>query len=273
MLAAVEAVLEPAFNLGPVQQTTHCVTPLVVVNGPVRGEVGLVSGAGVLGPGHRANATIGRALRLAMINIGGGRVGDGDMATFGSPAKFGMCVAEAEEASPYEPYHVASGWSATDSTVTVVPVEGPHPVTSLTSSEDVAGSAERLIASLGAGLAAVTSTSIYLGQGAVAVLLNPFSASALVRAGIDQLGLQRRIWEAASASTATLRRFGPGILSEQDRSGPGRTVHVVPCPTDVVIVVCGAPGDYSVVMPTWGAPVDLCQPVTKKVRESPVCEI
>jgi hypothetical protein len=104
-------------------------------------------------------------------------------------------------------------------------------------------------------------------------LLNPFSASALVRAGIDQLGLQRRIWEAASASTATLRRFGPGILSEQDRSGPSRTVHVVPCPTDVVIVVCGAPGDYSVVMPTWGAPVDLCQPVTKKVRESPVCEI
>ena len=139
VLAAVEAVLEPAFNLGPVQQTTHCVTPLVVVNGPVRGEAGLVSGAGVLGPGHRANATIGRALRLAMINIGGGRVGDGDMATFGSPAKFGMCVAEAEEASPYEPYHVASGWSATDSTVTVVPVEGPHPVTSLTSSEDVAG--------------------------------------------------------------------------------------------------------------------------------------
>lgn len=273
VLAAVEAVLEPEFNLGPLQQTTHCVTPLVIVNGPVRLDLGVADGAGVLGPGHRTNLSIGRALRLAMLNIGGGKIGVGDMAIFGSPAKLALCVGEAEEVSPFTPYHVSRGWDPGQDTVTVVPVEGPRPVTSLTSAGDVQGSADRLIASLGEGLATVTSNSIYLGQGAVAVLLNPFHAQALANSGLNREGVQEQIWEAASASTEALRRYGPGMLSERDRFGPPRIVHAVPTPADIVVVVCGAPGDYSISMPTWGAPVDLCQPVTKQVRETAFCEV
>jgi hypothetical protein len=74
------------------QETTHSVTPLIIVNGPVRHDLAIATGTGVLGPGHRANASIGRALRLVMMNVGGGCVEVGDMAIFGSPAKFTMCV-------------------------------------------------------------------------------------------------------------------------------------------------------------------------------------
>lgn len=88
VLAAVEAVTDPRFNLGPVQATTHAVCPVILVNGPVRRECGVASGTGALGPGFRANATIGRALRLVLMNIGGGRPGTGDMALLGQPGKF-----------------------------------------------------------------------------------------------------------------------------------------------------------------------------------------
>ena len=89
VLAAVKAVINPVFDLTEMQATTHCTAPLIIVNGPARVSCGPISsGYGALGPGHRANASIGRALRLAMINIGGGRPGSSDMALLGHPGKF-----------------------------------------------------------------------------------------------------------------------------------------------------------------------------------------
>ncbi|NIR36715.1 MAG: hypothetical protein GWO22_12205, partial [Actinobacteria bacterium] len=106
------------------QATTHCTAPLIVVNGPARHECGgLECGYGALGPGHRANASIGRALRLAMINIGGGRPGISDMALLGHPGKFTFCLGEAEEESPFEPFHTTQGFSPGDSAVTVIGCE------------------------------------------------------------------------------------------------------------------------------------------------------
>ena len=106
VVAAVRAVADERFDLSEVQATTHAISPLILVNGPVRHAAGVASGFGALGPGHRANVAIGRALRLAMINIGGGRAGISDMALLGHPGKLGACLAEAEESSPWEPLHV-----------------------------------------------------------------------------------------------------------------------------------------------------------------------
>ena len=100
LCAVAEAVLDPAFDLTEMQATTHCTAPLILLSGPVVEALGFASGFGALGPGHRANATLGRALRLAMINIGGGRPGESDMALLGHPGKFTYCLAEAAEASP-----------------------------------------------------------------------------------------------------------------------------------------------------------------------------
>src|SRR3989442_5982883 len=100
VLAAAECACEPAFNLHGVATSTHFSTPLILVNGPVRTRIGLNSGFGVFGPGYRANATIGRALRLLMINIGGARPGEISMSTFGHPGRYTFCIGENEEASP-----------------------------------------------------------------------------------------------------------------------------------------------------------------------------
>jgi hypothetical protein len=102
VLAACRAVCQPTFDLAEMQSTTHCLAPLIIVNGPAREACGLASGFGLMGPGHRANASIGRALRLAMINIGGARPGDPagsrrpcqrhrrrQIAAYGCPASWG----------------------------------------------------------------------------------------------------------------------------------------------------------------------------------------
>ena len=99
---------------------------MILVNGPVADKLGISSGPGCLGPGWRANMAIGRALRLALLNIGGGSPGDGDRATQGSPAKIAFCLAENQVESPWEPYHVEHGFGPDDSVVTVIACEGPH---------------------------------------------------------------------------------------------------------------------------------------------------
>ncbi|MDO8674404.1 MAG: hypothetical protein Q7O66_23605, partial [Dehalococcoidia bacterium] len=71
LFAAIDAVMVPAFNIGGLQATTNPVAPMIIVNGPIRGGLGINSGSGALRPGWRANATIGRALRLVLVNIGG----------------------------------------------------------------------------------------------------------------------------------------------------------------------------------------------------------
>jgi hypothetical protein len=94
LVAAFEAMLDPAFNLYGVQATTHPVAPLLIVHGPAAARLGMHAGPGVFGPGNRANATLGRAVRLCLWNLGGARPGQGDMATQGSPAKYTYAMAE-----------------------------------------------------------------------------------------------------------------------------------------------------------------------------------
>jgi len=126
VLAAVEAVCDDRFCLLGVSGTTDAVAPLVIVNGPIRRALDINSGAGVFGPGWRANATIGRALRLCWVNIGGAQPGVISMSTFGGPGRYTYCIGENEEASPWEPLHVEHGFEPGDSTVAVLAAEAPQ---------------------------------------------------------------------------------------------------------------------------------------------------
>ncbi|MFC1915112.1 hypothetical protein ACFLW4_00215 [Chloroflexota bacterium] len=125
VIAAVEAMSEPYFNITVVAQSTgpHC--PFIVVNGPIREELGINSGRCALGPGapSRVNTAIGRAVRLVMMNIGQAYPGVMDMDTIGSPNKYSMCVGENEEANPWGPLHVEAGFDPNTSAVTVFPCE------------------------------------------------------------------------------------------------------------------------------------------------------
>ena len=119
VLAAVEAVLDEAFAMHGVLATTMYVAPVVVVNGPVRRQIGMNALGNALGQGNRANATIGRALQLVIRNIGGGRPQEVDRATLGNPGKYTYCFAEDEEGSCWEPLSVERGMAVGQSAVTV----------------------------------------------------------------------------------------------------------------------------------------------------------
>jgi hypothetical protein len=127
LLAAIDCLAQPQMNHRDMQVSGHTEAPLILVNGPIARQAGLNYGTSAMGPGvvNSANTAIGRALRLCLINIGFCKAGAGDPNFIGLPSKFGMCLAENEEASPWQPYHMDQGFKRNDSAVTVVVVTGP----------------------------------------------------------------------------------------------------------------------------------------------------
>src|SRR5260370_17891373 len=110
-------MLDPEFNLYGVQATTHPVAPLVVVSGPYARTIGMHAGSGLFGPGFRPNATIGRAIRLILMNVGGGCPARGDMATQTSPANFPYAISVPQD-SPSQPLHAAPALPSAHNLVT-----------------------------------------------------------------------------------------------------------------------------------------------------------
>jgi hypothetical protein len=127
LLAAIDCLAQPQMNHRDMQVSGHTEAPLVLVNGPAAQKAGINCGTAAMGPGvvNSANTAIGRALRLCLINIGYCKAGAGDPNFIGLPSKFGMCISENEESSPWQPYHVDQGYRRDESTVTVVTVTGP----------------------------------------------------------------------------------------------------------------------------------------------------
>jgi hypothetical protein len=128
LLPLVRAACDEKFNLHGIQGTTHFAAPLVIINGPVRHELGFASRSNVFGNVARANSSLGRALQLMMVSLGGARPGEIDMSTLGHPGKFSYCIAENEEESPWEPLHVERGFTVGDSAITLFAGEAPHGV-------------------------------------------------------------------------------------------------------------------------------------------------
>lgn len=278
VLAAVRAACDPRLDLTAIQSTTHNLAPLMIVNGPVRNACGIASGHGALGPGHRANASIGRALRLAMINIGGGRAGVSDMALLGHPGKFTYCLAEAEEDSPFAPLHTTFGYDAEQSTVTLVCVEGPHSVMCGVTEDD---GADRLLEQFAAALSNPGSNNIYYGRGAQVVVINPEHADRLMAAGLDRRAVQERLAELAVRPLSQVRGFHASNFAPSGERGgggvqgldPAGRLNAIRDPSDVVIVVAGGRGGYSAVMPSWGHGVHANTMITQLVEVDQACEV
>lgn len=238
LIATVEAVLDPAWKLDAVQPTTMALTPMIMVNGPVRISAGVNGNTGSLGPGWRGNATIGRALRLLLINLGGARPGDVDRATQGFPGKFSFCFAENEEESPWPPFHVTRGFDRDDSVVTLVAVS---------SSTNVSDSTENPISLLNTITGGLTnpSTANVIDPFSTPVLaLNALHATILDEAGYDRVRLQDHIFEHArlpadvlSDRRAHLRRSAGEDLFLVDGQIPFTND-----PRNILVVVTGGMG-------------------------------
>jgi hypothetical protein len=241
--AAVQAMLEPAFNLYGVQATTHPVAPLLIVHGPVAERLGIHAGSGCFGPGFRANATIGRALRLILMNVGGAWPGRHDMATQGSPAKFSYCVAERVDASPWGPL-------CGDDAVTVFGGEGPHNV-----NDHVSTGAAGILATLAdTAVSLGSNVGWFLAQSQLLVVLGPEHAATIAGDGFTRADVQRYVFEHARLPLRTLKLGG--MWGMQDWPvwmtavrDDDALLPQVPSPDDVFVIVAGGPGKHSSVVP------------------------
>ena len=268
VVAALKAVIDPRFDLTEMQATTHCTAPLIIVNGPARHICGPVSSSyGALGPGHRANASIGRALRLAMINIGGGRAGTSDMALLGHPGKFSYCLAENEEASPFPPMHVDLGFDSQDSVVTVIGAEAPHSVL-FSGDGDDPNQYELLLEVLAIGLANAATNNAILTSGMATIVLNPEHASVLHKAGLSRQDIATEIYQLCKMDGAEANRLCAGFARKTLNPRQAFTG-----PEQLLILMSGGSGLYSMVMPSWSAGANKNSAVSVKVETDFYCEV
>ena len=267
---AIEAMCEEPFNLYGIQATTHLCAPLVIVNGPVAKELGINCGHNAFGPGTHSNATIGRAIRLALVNIGGAIPTLGDMSTFGSPAKYTYCVAENEAASPWQPLHVERGFARDESTVTLFAGEAPRAVM-----DQASRSARSLCESLGRALATVMHHKLH-GFVDVVLVLSPEHVQKCVADGFGKAEIRRAVQE---VTARPLRELLPdercaegiplrmlGITGEPPAAMLDMPLAKFRSDDQITIVVAGGDaGMFSAIIGGWVAGEMGSQMVTRKI--------
>ncbi len=250
ILAALRAMSHSSFNLAGMQATTHPVAPLAFVNGPIRARIGLNSGSNVFGQGFRANATIGRALRLVMVNIGGGVPGKTDMATFGSPGKFSACYAENEEASPWEPFHVEKGMSRNESAVMVHGGEAPHNI-----QDHASTTPDELLMTTASVMATLGTNNIGM-SGEMLLVFGPEHARILANHGMSKddvrADLHRRMRLRFDSMGVAIRNFYRNRRAAIDVGPEVKEIPYLDDPSQIVILVAGGPGLHSMVFPSFG---------------------
>ena len=255
LIAAVEAMLEPEFNLYGVQATTNPSAPLIIVNGPIRGKLGINSGYNVLGQGTRANATIGRALRLILVNIGGAVPGTVDKATQGQPGKYSFCIAENEERNPWEPLHVERGFEPSVSTVTV------HGATSLTNVNDHNSiDAKGLFTTISSAMTSQGCNNILLQRGEVLILLSPEHADTITKSGLSKQGVKEEIFQRTRVPFTSFNE-----AQQRERFPDFGEEDIIPAVTtkeNVMVVVAGGTGKHSKIIPTFGDTLSVTKPIS-----------
>jgi hypothetical protein len=263
VLAAWESLTREGYATRGIWQSTTGTAPLLIVNGPVRELIGLNSKGNVFGSGFRANATIGRAIRLGAINAFGLRPHQLDQATQGTPAKYTACVAENEEESPWPPLHVQFGLGPSDSTVTAMiirsclHIEARHTTVPEQLASDIAGTISRTGALIHETISAL-------------VVLSPEHARLFAQAGWTKADLSRFIYDHAVRSRAELAAVGKDAIARQTRwrlpadhpdaapdpaqaDGTSDVVRVLNSPGAVLVIVAGANNaGVSAVIETFG---------------------
>ena len=225
VVAALSAVTKPRYGLSHRQTTTHPATALIIVNGPVAKRLKVNSGSGLFGPGWRANATIGRALRLCLINLGGAVPGEVDRAQHAHPGKYSYCIAENEDANPWEPYHVERGFARDESTVTLTCGEAPHCITDNYNTEPHA-----LLFGYADSMATLGGNNLS-SQGEPVLVMAPEHAAYIARAGWSKADVKRYLFEKARKPWKHVgvrgKSKGPAFPVWVDRTDPEASVPIL----------------------------------------------
>lgn len=263
IIAAVEAMTAEGFDLFGVQATTHPCGMVTIVNGPIRDQLKINYESGCMGPGWRANATIGRAIRLIMLNCGGAAPGRVDKATQGTPAKYTYCFGENEAANPWEPLHVERGFDPSDSTVTVVGLEGPHDI----NAQD-AKTAEECMQIVANSIISPGSSNFRFTTGSdMLICFGPEHAAIVARDGWTKNDIKEYLFEHARVPLSMIHQTHinrrKSTPAQYGTFVEGEPIPVVKDKDNFIIIVSGGAGLHSCWMPNWGGPKH--RMVTKKI--------
>lgn len=252
VIAGLALLLREEFNLNGVQGTMHGVAPLMIVNGPYSRKIGIHGGNGCFGPGFRANATIGRAIRLLLLNLGGGIAGIASATIFGTPLRYTACVAEEFERSPWESLAVAKGYAPDDDVITCAMVEGPR-----LTFDDVSQEPQRLLTGIADSMSAMGSWNMHARSDMV-VAMGPQHASLCASAGMKRADVHSRLIELAGRKVGELKRGG-NWRRERARALPIAVdpdddecfIPAIKDPSDLQLIVAGGWGPCTAIFHGW----------------------
>jgi len=245
LIAILQAMCDEEFNLHGSTASTGGSAPLMIVNGPIRAALGMNTTHNALGNGSRANATIGRAIRLLLINVLGCVPGQLDRSTLGHPGKFTFCIAEDEEDSPWLPLAQERGVPAGISSVTVMASESPHQVMNEWTKDP-----EEIMETFAAEIRHNMLTySIWAGN--YAIVIPKQLRELLVVAGWQKKDIREYIFRSARVLRKEWATVGKKNIVERGK-GPEQEFTALRSPDDLLVVAAGGPaGGFGAVIPPW----------------------
>jgi hypothetical protein len=270
VIAAVMALCDPRMDTTEFQVTTHQVAPMLIVNGPAVKEAKIACGFGAMGYGHRANLSIGRAVRLCLINLGGVWPGESAMSLLSQPSAIACCIGEDEASSPFEPLHVSLGFAPEASVVTVACVGAPISVIAPPSADE-SPMGERLLDLIASAIGYVgnNNAASNLG-GSIVVILNPDHARALHREGYGRPEIMAELLARAGNPAGYVSRMRGAATAPKD---PDAFQRAIGGPEKLLVLVAGGPGVYSTVMTSWGGGPHCNAHVSREIIFSDACEV
>jgi hypothetical protein len=250
VIGGMRQILREEFNMGGVQCTMHGVAPLMIVNGPYARRIGLHGGNGCFGPGFRANASIGRAVRLILMNLGAGLPGKASATVFSSPIRYTACITENVALSPWETLAVSRGYSSEDDVITCAMVESPR-----LHFDDVSTQPERLLIGIADSMTSAGSWNMWFSSDVV-VAMSPQHARLCADAGMSRGEVQKRLWELAERPQGQLKRGGNwrperAIAMGFDPNDDVQPIKAVKDPDRLHLIVAGGVGPVTAVCHGW----------------------
>ena len=257
VVAAVKALGNQKINLRGVNTTTHPVAPLLIVHGEAVEKLGFNSGLGVFGPGNRANATVGRAIRLVLLHVAGAVPGPGDASTQGQPSKYTYCIAENQKENPWESYPVTLGVDS-ESSLTVHCGENPHNFHDM-ESENI----ERILDKAASAMTTFGVNNACISGGEWFVILCPEHAATAFSQGWGREDVSSYLFERARMPAGRFReQFN--LLAWADWMHSLSDDELVPMTQQVEnikVLVSGGAGKHSCVVPSWGMTRSVTVPI------------
>jgi hypothetical protein len=257
VIAAIEGIGDPRWAYHGPGTSTAGAAVLMIVNGPVIQRLGFNSGDNLFGPGWRANATVGRAVRLVMRNVIGSLPGKLDRGTLGHPGKYTYVIAENEADSPWTPLHAERGFRADQSTVTVMAAEAPHQFYNQLSS-----TAAGILTTLCDDMRISGNT---VGQPQYCLVIAGEHMRTIAADGWSKADIRKYVFEHTQNTVAHLKRTerlaGPVRPEDETTLRP-----LVAGPEDILVVAaCGRAGAFSAYIPGW-ASKRASEAVTKPIK-------